>query len=166
MHLAVAQLAVVQSHFLGTLAGLLGHSGNCLALLLRLLNLAKHHFGNVWLAVQEVVKLLLYEVVDEFIYRRSAFPHHRASELYLRLRLEDWFYHLYADGRHYAVANVGILKILCKELLDSARKSLAECRLVSSALGGVLTVDKRVELLAILCRVCDYQLYVLVLEVD
>ena len=142
MDAAVAQLLVIQRHLLGALASLLGNSGYRLTLFFAFLYLGKHRFGYQRLLVQEVVELALDEVVDEFIHRRAIFIHHRAAQLNLCLRLEDWLHHLDADCRHHARAYVAILEVLVEKLLDGARHSLAECTLVRAALRGVLTVDK------------------------
>ena len=75
---AVTQLAVVQVDLLGALAGQLGHAGDGLALLLRLLNLAQQGVGRVGRLVEVVVYFFLHEVAHELGHGDVTFGAHVA----------------------------------------------------------------------------------------
>ena len=166
VHPAVAQLAVVQCHLLGILPGLFCHTCHGLAFAFRCHNLLQHGLGHIGSLVQVVVEFLFYVVVDELVDGGTTLIHHGTAKFYFCLRLEYRLYHLDADGRHHAVAYVVVLKILVVEFLDGARQCFAEGRLVSSSLRGMLPVDKRVELFAILRSVRQHHLDIGVLKVN
>lgn len=167
MDAAVEELAVVEAYFLGLLAGALGNAGHGLALALAVLNGLEDDGGGVRLAVEIVVELRLDEVADELGHRRAVGTHIARAEFGLGLALEHRFLYLHGDGCHHAVADVGILKLgLAEKLLDGAADSLLEGCEVGAALGGVLAVDKRVKLLAILPGVGYHHLDVVALQVD
>ena len=166
MHAAVAKFFVVERHLFGAFASLLGDTGNGFTLFFALLNLLQHGFGHLRLLVQEVVEFFFDEVVDEFVDRRAVLIHQRASEFYFGLRFENRFHHFKANGSHHTRANVAIFEVFIEKLLDGAAHSFAESRLVSAALSGVLTVDKRIVFLAILVGVSDNHLYLVVLKMD
>ena len=150
MHAAVAQLAVVEIHFLGALAGQFCHSGHGLALAFAVLNLLEHHLGGLEILVEEVIELLLEEVAYEFGDCGSFGTHIAAAEFGFCLRFEHRLLHLYRYGCNHAVADVGVFEVLTEILLDGARNALFERCEVRATLGGVLPVDKRVVFLAIL----------------
>ena len=167
MNAAVAQLAVVEIGFLRTFTGEFGHSRHCLALALVLLNLLKHHLRDLGILVKIIVNLGLYEVSHILVDTYTAVGHHRErTKLNLGLALEHRLLHIDGYGSHNAVANVAILEVLVIELLDGLGDMLLEGTLMSTALGGMLTVDKRVILLAILVGMGEGNLDVLALEVD
>ena len=149
---AVAQLAVVQVGFLGAFAGQLGHSGHRLALAFALFHLALDGFGHLAVDVEVVVNLLFYEVADVFVYRLAFGSHERGAQFYLRLALKNRLLNVDGDSCHEAVSYVAVL-IFAEELLDSAGYVLLEGSLVGTALRGVLAVDERVVLLAVLVGV-------------
>ena len=82
------------------------------------------------------------------------------------MRFENRFHHFEANGSHHTRANVAIFEVFIEKLLDGAAHGFAESRLVSAALSGVLTVDKRIVFLAILVGVSDNHLYLVVLKMD
>ena len=166
VHAAVAQLAVVQVHLLGAFTRKFGDSGHGFALTLALLYLFEEHLRGVEILVKEVVKFLFQEIADVFRYCRTFGTHVTAAELSLGLRFEHWLLHLDAHGCNHAVADVGVFEILSEILLDGSRHRLLESCKMRAALSGVLAVDKRVILLAILVGVSDGNLYILSLEMD
>ena len=166
MNAAVAQLAVVQVGFLGTLACQLRHACHGLALLLALADFLQHHVGHVGVLVQVVVYLLLDEVAHILVHRDAVGAHGERSELDLRLAFEHRFLHVHRDGGHQAVADVSEFKVFSAVFLDGSGDVLLESTLVSAALRGMLTVDERVVLLAVLVGVRESNLYVLTFQVD
>ena len=165
MDAAVAQLAVVQIGLLGTLASQLGNASHSLSLALALGYLLLHNLSHIGMDVQEVVYLKLDEVANILVDALAARRHLQRAELNLGLALKHRFFHVDGYGSHKAVAYVGELVVLAEELLYGARYVLLEGALVGAALGGVLSVDKRVILLAILVGMCKGYLYVLALDV-
>ena len=114
--------------------------------------------------VQEVVYLKLDEVANILVDALAARRHLQRAELNLGLALKHRLFHVYGNGSHKAVAYVGELVVLAEELLYGARYVLLEGALVGAALCGVLSVDKRVILLAILVGMRKGYLYVLALD--
>ena len=166
MDAAVAQLAVVQIGLLGTLARQLGDASHRLSLALTLLDLALQHLSHVFMDVKIVVHLFLQKIAHILVDGLAAIGSHRGTaELDLRLTLEDGFLDIDGYSCHQAVANVAIL-VLTEEFLDGLGNVLLEGALMSSALRGVLTVDKGIVLLAILVGVGESHLDVLALHVD
>ena len=165
--LGVAEMdAVVQIGLLGTLARQLGDASHRLSLALTLLDLALQHLGHVFMDVQIVVHLFLQKIAHILVDGLAAIGSHRGTaELDLRLTLEDGFFDIDGYSCHQTVANVAIL-VLTEEFLDGLGNVLLEGALMSSALRGVLTVDKGIVLLAILVGVGESHLDVLALHVD
>ena len=165
MYAAVAQLAVVQIGLLGTLASQFRDARHSLSLALGGFNLIFQHLHYLLVAVQEVIDLGLYEVTDVFIDRHSIGRHGERAELYLGLRLEDGLLHINRYRRHEAIAYVAVL-VFPEELLDSLGNMFLECRLMGTALRGVLAVDKGVILLSVLVGVGECYLDILAPHVD
>ena len=164
---AVAQLAIVEVGLLGALTRQLGNAGHGLALVLALLYLVFQHVGYIlFVNVQIVVDLALHEVADILVYGLATGFHERGAELDFCLRLKHRLFHVDGDGRHYAVANVGVLIVLVVVFLDGLGYMLLERALVGAALRGVLAIDKAVVFLTILVGMGEGNLYVLALEVD
>ena len=72
MHVAVAQLFVVEVGLFGAFAGEFRHAGNGFALFLALLNLLLHHFRYVEVLVEIVVHLFLDEVAHKLVDAHAA----------------------------------------------------------------------------------------------
>lgn len=84
-------------------------------------------FGLVVL-VQIVIELLFQKITDEFVDGRSVGSHVARAEFGFGLRLEYGFFHLDADSRHHAVANVGIFEVFGVKFFDGTRDGFFECR--------------------------------------
>ncbi len=157
----------MQVGFLGALAGELRYAGHGLALALAFLDLVLKNVGHILLMDMEVVvDLALDEVADVFVNRFSARFHERGAELDLCLRLEYRLLYINGDGRHDAVAYVGVFVVFVVVFLDGLCDMLLEGALMGAALRGVLAVDKAVILLAILIGVGEGNLYILALDMD
>ena len=177
MHVAVAELFVVEVGLFGAFAGKFRHAGDGFALFLALLNLLLHHFRHVEVLVEVVVHLFLDEVADKLVDAHAAQRerlavfvlvgrHGERTEFDFRLRFEHRLNHTHSDGRHQSVAHVLHVVVLAEILLDGARDVLFEGTLVRSALRGVLSIDKRVVFLAILPGVGEGDVDVFAFEVD
>ena len=165
VHTAVAQFAVMERHFLGTLTSGFRDAGNGFTLFLACQNLLQHDFGGGGIFVEIVVKFLFHEVVDKLVDCRTVFPHHTTAEFDFGLRLKHRLLHLDADGGNHTVANVAVFEVFAVKLLDGARHRLAERSLVRTTLCGVLAVDKRIKFFAHLCRVRYHDFDVFATEV-
>ena len=100
--------------------------------------------------VQIVIDLLLDEVADVFIDAHTAIGGHRErTEFDLGLTLEHGFLDVDGNGGYDTCTNVAVL-VFAVELLDGTGNMLFKRTLVGTTLSGVLTVNKRVILLAIL----------------
>ena len=116
---AVAQLAVVQIGLLATFAGQLCHAGHGLAFAFAVLHLLQDDVGHVGILVQVVVHLLLDEVADELVDGYAALGGSgQRAQLDFRLALEKRFLDVDADGGHQSVADVGIVVVLARIVLD------------------------------------------------
>ena len=122
-------------------------------------------FCSIGVLVQVVVHFGLYEVAYVLVHAHAVRTHGKRAELDLRLALEHRFLYIYGDGGNEAVAYVGIFEVLVEKLLYSLGYVLLERALVRTALGGVLAVDERVVLLAVLVGVGERYLNVFTLEV-
>ena len=163
--LAVAQLAVVERDLLGRLARLLLDARDGLALLLVLDDLLLQRLRRLGVLVQVVVEVLAQEIDHEVAHRDPGLDLLRA-ELDLGLRLEDRVGDLHRDGRDDRRADVRRIVVLVVELLDGLGDTLAEGRLVRTALRGVLAVYEREIALAVARAVGDGHLDVVAREVD
>ena len=122
--------------------------------------------------MQVVIHFGFYKIAYIFIHRRSgglsflrdSGPHVVAPKLGFSLTLEHRFFHVDGYSRHQSVTNICEIEILVEELLNSARQMLLQRTLVRTALGRMLTVDKRIILLAILVGMRKGYLNVLTLQ--
>ena len=166
MDAAVAELAVVEISLLGTLTGEFGNARHRLALALALLDLILQNLSHILVDMEIVVYFLLQEIAYILIDGFATIRRHRStSELNLGLTLEDRFFYVDGNGSHQSVSDVSIL-ILAVELFDSLGNMLLEGTLMRTSLGGVLTVDEGIILLAILVGMGESNLDVLALHVD
>ena len=166
MYAAVAQLAVVQIGLLGTLTGELCHASHCLSLALTFRYLLLHHLSHVGMYVQIVVHFELHEVAYVLVYAFAFGCHLQRTELNLGLTLKHRLLNIDGYGCNQTVTNVGELIVLAEKVLDGAGDVLLERALMSSALSGMLSVDKRVIFFAILIGMCEGYLYVFALHVN
>ena len=167
VYAAVAQLPVVQVCLLCTFPCEFSDSGHSLSFLFALLYLLQHHVGHFLVFVQEVVHFGFYEVAHVFVYAHTTSRGHgERTELNLRLTFKHRFLHVDGDGRHETVTNVGVFEVFAEEFLYCLGNMLLERTLVSTALCGVLSVDKRMIFLAILVGMGECNLDVLSLEMD
>ena len=165
--LAVAQLGVVDQVLLRPLPCRLGHTCDRLALFLAVLDLLQHDLHDLRVLMQEIIELLLDKVIDELIDGDAAGGAHvLGTEFDLGLALEDRLFHVDGDRAHHAVADVGELLVLVEKLLDRPSDRFAESRLVRTALDGMLTVDERVILVAVLVGVGEGNLDVFALDMN
>ncbi len=143
VYAAVAQLAVVQTHFLGLLAGYLGYAGHGLALFFAAGYLLQHQLCRVGVFVKIVVEFLLDEVSHKLIDGQlTVGGHGLAAEFRLGLRLEHRFLDADRHRRDHAGTDVGKFITLPGEFLDGAAHMFAECGEMCPSLGGVLSVDE------------------------
>ena len=150
MYTAVAELAVVQVCLLSTLTSQLGYTSHSLTVALALLNLILKHLGHILMDVQIVVDLLLDEVAYIFIDAHTSIGGHRKrTEFDLGLTLEHRLLNIDGNGCHDTCTDIAIL-IFAVELLNGTGNMLFKRTLVSTTLSGVLAINKRVVLLAIL----------------
>ena len=168
VYAAVAQLAVVQVSLLCTLSRQLSHSGYSLAVALVLLYLLLDSLSYIGVLMQEVVHLVLDEVAHKLVDADSAVRLHRErAELNLCLALKLRFFDVDSNGCNDTCTDVAILIVLVVELLDSTCNVLLEGALVRTSLYGVLSVDERMVLLAVLLiGMRESNLYVVSLEMD
>ena len=155
----------MQVSFLGTLTSQFGDTSHRLALALTLLHLALYHFSYILMDMQVVVDLLLDEVAHIFINGLAVRSHLRRTQLDFRLTLEYRLLDIDGNSSNHTRSDVAIF-IFAEEFLDGLGNMLLEGALMSSALRGVLTVDKGIVLLAILVGVGESHLDVLALHVD
>ena len=117
--------------------------------------------------MQVVVELLLDEVIDEFVNAHTSGRRHIfGAKLNFGLALEDRFFHIDSNRSHYPVSDVCEFLILVKKFLDGTSDSLAVSSLVRTALDGMLAIDERVILIAILVSMGKCNLNIIALEVN
>ena len=163
---AVTQFAVMQVSFLGTFAGQFRYACNGFAFLFRFLYLLLDGFGYVRILVEEVVHFQFDEVAYVFIDGHAAGRHVGRTQLRLGLALEDRFLHVDGNGGNESVADVRIIHVLVEELFDSTGDMFLESTLVSTSLGGVLTVDEGVIFFSVLSGVGEGYFDVFSFQVD
>ena len=166
MDAAIAQLTVVKVRLLGTLTRQFGYASHRLALTLTLLDLVLQNLSHILVDMEIVIYFLLQEIahilIDGFA---SVRRHCGTSELNLRLTLKHRLLYVQCNGSHQSVSDVAIL-ILAVELLDGSGDMLLEGTLMSTALGGMLTIHEGIVLLAILIGMGKGNLDVFALHVD
>ena len=155
----------MQVGFLGSLACQFCHAGYGLAFPFAVLDFLLNHLCHVTVDMQVVIDLLLDEVAYIFVDGIAVRSHHRRAEFYLCLAFKDRLLHIDGNSGHDTRSDVTIL-ILAEKLLDGLGNMLLEGTLVCAALCGVLSVDKRVVLLAILVGMGEGYLDVVTLQVD
>ena len=117
--------------------------------------------------MEEVIHLGLDEVAHIFIDAHPTIGNHgERTELDLCLTLKHRLFHIDSDGCHEPVADIAILIVLLRELLDGLCDMLFECTLMRTSLGSVLSVDEGVIFLTILVGMGEGYLNVLSLEMD
>ena len=167
MDLTIAQFRIVQQVLFRTLTSRFGHTGNCLTLLLRILNLLQHHVRYLGMFVQVIVKLGLNEIVDELINGYIAVRRHVfRTEFDFRLRLKYRLFDIDSYRTNDTVTDVRQFLVLVIELFYRTTDSLAESRLMRTALNGILAVDERIILVSRLIRMRESNLYILSGNVD
>jgi len=142
------------------------HARHRLAVALAVLDFFQYHLAHLLVAVQVVVELALDEVAHKLGHRGPVGTYVTRAQLHLGLRLEYRLLHAYGDGGDHTVADVAVLEVAPEVLLERAAHRLLEGCQVCAPLGGMLTVDKRVVLLAILVGVSNRHLDVIALEMD
>ena len=149
MHLTVAEFGIVEQVLLRAFASDFGNSGNGFAFFFGVLYLLEHDIRYLRMAMQVVVELGFDEIVDELVDGDVAVGRHIfGAEFDFRLRLEDGFFDIDGDSTHDTVTDVGQFLVLVEELFDGATDRFAVCRLVRSALDGILAVDEGVVFVA------------------
>lgn len=114
--------------------------------------------------MQVVIELFFQKITDEFVDGRSVGSHVARAEFGFGLGLEYGFFHLDADSRHHAVANVGIFEVFGVKFFDGTRDGFFECREMRPPKYGVLPVDERIKFFSILVVVGDNDLDVVAFE--
>ena len=115
--------------------------------------------------MQEIVHLRLHEVADELVYAYATLGGGcLRTQFHLCLALKHGFLYVYAYGGNKSVADVAILVVLSRIVLDNLGNILLEGCLVRTAQGGVLAVHEGIVFLAILLGVREGNLYVLAPE--
>ncbi len=175
VHVAVAQLAVVEAHLLGTFLGKFLDTGNVFAFLLVTLNLLEEHFGSLRMHVEIVVEVALEDVEHESLEERTVIgavliigSKMGGAELRLGLCLKDRLLDADAKGTDKALSDIlGREFLLVVELLDHTGITLTESALMGTALGCMLTIDKRVIIVGILTvDMGESCLEIVILDVD
>ena len=166
MYAAIAQLSVVQVGLLCPFACNFGYARHCLSLSFALVDLAFNLFGHVGMDVQIVVYLALNEVAHVLVNAFSARTHRQRAQFNLRLTFEHGLLYVDGNGSHQSVANVNVLVVLREKVFNGFGDVLFKCALVRAALCGVLSVNERVILLAVLVGVGKGNLDVFALYVN
>ena len=115
--------------------------------------------------MQVVVNLLFDEVANIFVDTDTIGRHRGGAQFYLCLTFEDGFFDIDGDGCHDTGSDITIL-VFVEKILDGAGYMLLEGTLMRSTLCGVLSVDKRVILLAILVGMGEGNLDIVTLQMD
>ena len=155
----------MQVSLLGTLTSQFGDASHCLTFALALLHLILNDLSDVLMDVQVVINLLFDEVTYIFINAIPVRSHLRRAQLDFRLTLEDGFFYVNGYSSHHTCTDVTIL-IFTKELLDGLGDMFLESTLMRTALRGMLSIDERIVLLAILVSMSEGNLNILALQVN
>ena len=165
MDATVAQLTIVQVSLLGTLTRQFGDTSHCLTLALTFFHLILNDLSDVLMNVQVVINLLFDEVTYIFINAIPVRSHLRRAQLNLCLALEDGFLDVDGDSSYHTCTYVAIL-VFAKELLDGLGDMFLESTLMRTALRGMLSIDERIVLLAILISMGEGDLDILTLQMN
>ena len=109
-----------------------------------------------------------HKITDKLLHRhtvRVIGVYFRRTELYLGLALEYRVLERYGYSRHKSHTYIGIFHIFTVKVSDTLTEILAESTLVRTALYRMLSIYKRIVLLAVLIGMCEYYLYIFALEV-
>ena len=152
---AVAEFAVVQADLLGALAGGFLDAGNLLAFLLVGLDLCLQHADGLRVFVQVVVQVALQDVEDVGLQEGAVVGavgvvgrKMGGAKFGLGLCLKHRLLNPHTQGANQALADVSRFVFLLVELAHHTGITLAESGLVCAAFGGVLSVDKGIEVVA------------------
>ena len=163
---AVAQLTIMKVRFLGTFTGQFSHTGYRFTLFLGFLYLLQHHIRHVHMLVQIIIHFRLHKIAYELIHRRTAGSHIGRSQLNLCLTFKHRFFHIDGNGCHQSVTDVRIIHILIEILFNSTCNMLLKSTLMCTPLSGMLPIDKRIILFAILSGVRKGNLYILIFKMN
>ena len=166
VHAAVAQLLVVEVSLLGAFVRQLLDAGQFLAQFFVLRDAFQELLGRIFVLVQVVVELAGHEIHDPGAECGAVRGCGGAAELRLGLRFENRFLDAHGNRPDNAVAHVGSIEFLLEVVAHALHETLAECRLVGAALGGVLAVHEAEVVFAFHVRVGDGEFEVLALAVD
>ena len=164
---AIAQLAVVQAHFLLQLLRLLLQIGNRRALLFGLLNLFQDDIRHLLVFVQVVVQQPANHLVHIVPDSLAARFHVIGSQFGLGLRVEQRVLDFHRHGGAHGVAHIAGLEVLLVEIAKGFHDGLAHGLLVRAPMDGVLAVYEGVVVLAIFAGGVHHgELKVLIVQID
>ena len=168
MDATITQFGVVHQVLLRSLTGLFGHTRNCLALTLALLNLLKHNLHHIRMFMQVIIQFALDKIIDELVDRHTTLlrGHILRTELHFGLTLKNRFLHIDGDSAYNTVADVREVHVLIEKLLNRLADSLTICRLMRTALNGMLAVDEGEILVVILVGMSQRYLDIFTAEVN
>ena len=166
MDTAVAQLAVMNLALFGSLSGNLLNPFKLFSLPFTALNFFLQCIGGFRVFMEVIIKFLLKKVsnksTDGFPIRRNG----KGSKFGFGLRLKDRFLYLNTDSRNNASPNIACFKIFLTKVADGLNHGLTKSRLMGPPLGGVLPVDKRKVIFAVLIEVSESDLYIISLDMN
>ena len=165
MDTAVTEFTVVEVGFLSAFTCQFSDTRHRLTLTLALLNLIFQNFRHIGMDMQVVVHLLFDEIPHILVDAHAIGCHCQRTEFDLRLTLEHWFLHVDGNGCHDTRTDIAIL-VFTKEILDGTSNMFLEGTLVGTALCGMLSVDERIVLLAVLIGMGEGYLDVLAFEMN
>ena len=166
VHAAVTELLVVEVCLLGALVREFLDAGQFLAQLFVLRDAFQELLGRILVLVEVIVQFAGHKIHNPGTERGAVRGRGGAAQLCLGLGFENRFLDAHGNGSHDAVAHVGSVVFLLEVVAHALHQALAECRLVGTALGGVLAVHETEVVLAFLVGVRDGELDVLALAVD
>ena len=168
MDATITQFGVVHQVLLRSLTGLFGHTRNCLALTLALLNLLKHNLHHFGMFVQIIIQFALDKIIDELVDRHTTLlrGHILGAEFDFGLTLKNRFLHIDGDSAYNTVADVREVHVLIEKLLNRLADSLTICRLMRTALNSMLAVDEGEILVVVLVGMSQRYLNIFTAEVN
>ena len=166
VHAAVAELLVVEVCLLGALVREFLDAGQFLAQFFVLRDAFQELLGRILVLVEVIVQFAGHKIHNPGTERGAVRGRGGAAQLCLGLGFENRFLDAHGNSTHDAVAHVGCVVFLLEVVAHALDQALAECRLVGTALGGVLAVHKAEVVFAFLVRVRDGELDILALAVD